>query len=75
VALVRRYDGEFPERFAEEIFRYLSISEREFGKAAAQFEQPKFDRTYYDGLTDQFRSPHLWRWRGGKWSLRATVFD
>ena len=25
VALVRRYDGEFPERFAEEIFRYLSI--------------------------------------------------
>jgi hypothetical protein len=75
VALVRRYDGEFPERFAEEIFRYLSVNEREFGKAAKQFERPTFDRAYYDQLTDEFRSPHLWRWQGGKWSLRSTVFD
>ena len=27
VALVKRFDGEFPERFAEEIFRYLSIDD------------------------------------------------
>ena len=30
VALVRKYDGEFPDRFAEEIFEYLSIPEFEF---------------------------------------------
>ena len=27
-ALVKKYDGEFPERFADEIFDYLSIGER-----------------------------------------------
>ncbi len=75
VALVRRYDGEFPERFADEIFRYLSIPEKEFGIAAKQFEQPVLDRAYYDRLTDQFRSPHLWKWTGSAWKLRSTVFD
>ena len=28
VALIDRYDGEFPERWADEIFRYLSIDEK-----------------------------------------------
>lgn len=74
-ALVRRYDGEFPERFAEEIFRYLSISESEFPVASRMFEQPIMDRAYYHRLCDQFRSPHLWRWESGQWKLRHTVFD
>ena len=34
VALVKRFDGEFPERFAEEIFAYLSIPEKEFPVAS-----------------------------------------
>ena len=34
VALVKRFDGEFPERFADEIFRYLSIPEKEFPQAS-----------------------------------------
>ncbi len=73
VALVRRYDGEFPERFFDEILRYLSIPSKEFGKAASQFEQPTMDRAYFHGLADQFRSPHLWRWDGQHWQLRHTV--
>jgi hypothetical protein len=24
-------------------------------------------------LVDQFRSPHLWKWEGGEWKLRAVV--
>ncbi len=44
VALVQRFDGEFPERFADEIFRYLSIAEKEFPEAASMFEQPIMDR-------------------------------
>jgi N-acetyl sugar amidotransferase len=75
VALVRRYDGEFPERFADEIFRYLSIPEKEFPKASKMFEQPVMDRAYYLRLCDQFRSPHLWRREAGQWKLRHTVFD
>jgi N-acetyl sugar amidotransferase len=75
VALVKRFDGEFPERFAEEIFRYLSLPPEQFPRAAACFEQPIMDRDYFMHLCDRFRSPHLWRYGNGGWSLRHTVFD
>ena len=75
VALVRRYDGEFPERFAEEIFRYLSIPAKEFPQASKMFEQPLMDREYFMKLADTFRSPHLWKRKNGQWKLRHTVFD
>ena len=75
VALVRRYDGEFPERFAEEIFSYLSLPEKEFPQASKMFEQPILDRDYFMHLADRFRSPHLWVQRNGAWALRHTVFD
>ena len=75
VALVKRFDGEFPERFAEEIFRYLSLDEREFPAASTQFEQPVMDRAYFMALADRFRSPHLWTKDGGQWRLRHTVWN
>ncbi|MES3002069.1 MAG: N-acetyl sugar amidotransferase [Pseudomonadota bacterium] len=75
VALVRRYDGEFPERFAEEIFRYLSIPAREFPKATKMFESPVMDRDYFMRLADTFRSPHLWKREGNEWKLRHTVWQ
>ncbi|WP_303673633.1 N-acetyl sugar amidotransferase [Vampirovibrio chlorellavorus] len=74
-ALVKRFDGEFPVRFAEEIFRYLSIPASEFPQASRHFEQPIMDRAYYDLLTDTFRSPHLWQYRDGQWELRHTVWQ
>ncbi|MBO6788913.1 MAG: N-acetyl sugar amidotransferase [Dinoroseobacter sp.] len=75
VALVRRFDGEFPDRFADEIFEYLSIPETEYPVASEMFEQPIMDRSYFDNLADSFRSPHLWTHDDGKWRLRKTVFD
>ena len=60
VALAKRYDGEFPERFAEEIFAYLSIPEKEFPVASKQFEQPIMDRQY-QLLVDPDRLAHLAR--------------
>jgi N-acetyl sugar amidotransferase len=74
VALVRRFDGEFPERFAEEIFRYLSIPPAEFERAAQMFEQPVMDRDYFDDLADSFRSPHLWKREPDGWRLRHAVW-
>lgn len=74
VALVQRYDGEFPERFFDEILQYLSVPEKEFPIAAKMFEQPVMDRDYFRLLTDRFRSPHLWKWQDGKWALRHQVF-
>ncbi|WP_460019627.1 N-acetyl sugar amidotransferase [Magnetospira thiophila] len=74
VALVRRFDGEFPARFADEIFQYLSLSEKEFGDVAKRFEQPIMDKDSFMALADQFRSPHLWQYQNGAWSLRHTVW-
>ena len=75
VALIRRYDGEFPERFAAEVFKYLSISETEFPQASTQFESPIVDRAYFDQLSDKFRSPHLWKFENGNWTLRHSIWQ
>lgn len=75
IALVQRFDHEFPERFADEIFQYLSIPDTEFPEASRMFEQPVMTREYFTRLADQFRSPHLWRWEGGQWKLRHAVWN
>lgn len=75
VALVRRYDGEWPERFAKEIFDYLSLPEKQFPVASKQFEQPIIDREYFDNLCDRFRSPHLWMLKDGNWELRHKAWE
>ncbi len=75
VALVRRYDGEFPERFIDELFAYLSITTAEFPVASRLFEQPVMDRNYFMHLADRFRSPHLWHQENGEWRLRHTVWQ
>jgi hypothetical protein len=73
VALIKKYDGEFPERFAEEIFNYLSIPKKDFPIASKMFEQPIMDRDYFHSLADSFRSPHIWKKENDVWKLRHTV--
>lgn len=74
VALVKRFDGEFPERFADEIFQYLSIDSKNFPQASQMFDQPVIDKDYFMSLCDKFRSPHLWKKENGQWKLRHTVW-
>jgi N-acetyl sugar amidotransferase len=57
MALVKRFDGEFPDHYFEEIMDYLKID-------------PGYFKTE---LTDRFRSPHLWKKINGDWRLRHTV--
>jgi len=74
VALIHKYDGEFPSRWANEIFEYLSIGKEDFPIASKAFEKNIFDRSYYDDLSDKFRSPHLWYLdSSNKWHLRFKV--
>lgn len=73
VALVQRFDHEYPERFIEEMFSYLSLPEDEFPEASKMFEKPIMDREYFRLLTDQFRSPHLWYIEDGIWKLRHPI--
>ena len=49
ISLVRRFDGEYPERFEEEVLRYLSVP----GFVPAS-------RVWLMGLAEKFRSPHIW---------------
>lgn len=75
VRLARRFDGEYSERFERENFDYLSIVPKQFPIASKMFEQPIMDRQYFEHLTDQFRSPHLWMLKGNQWKLRKASFD
>ena len=75
VSLIKKFDGEYPERFLKEIFDYLSLNKRDYKKAYKMFEQPKFDKKYFDDLCDNFRSPHIWFNEKGKWFLRKTIFE
>jgi len=58
VALVHRYDGEFPQKYYQEFLEYLDISDGEFWEVV----------NHYRSLT-----PHLWENRGGEWVLKHRV--
>jgi len=75
VALVKRFDGEWPARFADEIFRYLTIDPKEFPVASKMFAEPIVTLESFMALADNFRSPHLWARENGEWYLRYTVSD
>lgn len=75
VALAKKFDLEFPSRFSDELFNYLSIPSNEFPDASKMFEQPLMNFEYFSRLTDQFRSPHLWYHKDGEWKLRQTVWS
>ena len=73
VALVKRFDGEWPARFEEDLMRYLSIDERLGSKVLSQFTNPVMTKELFLSLADDFRSPHLWQKLGDSWKLRHQV--
>lgn len=77
VALVKKFDGEYPHRFEEEVFQYLSLPPKDFPVASGMFEDPILTKDYFVRLCDKFRSPHLWMFdpAAREWSLRRTVWQ
>ena len=76
IALVKRYDGEYPDRFEKEVFKYLSIDDQSFDTSVIKnFKQPIMNREYFNELCDQFRSPHLWKFENNQWQLRHTIYE
>lgn len=59
VALVKRFDGEFPDRYFDEIMDYLEMDGQYFKNE----------------LINQFRSPHLWEKKNNEWKLKHTIFN
>ncbi len=74
IALVKKYDGEYPDRFDDELFAYLSINPDQFPVASKMFDQPIINKEYFLDLCNTFKSPHLWKYENGEWHLRSTVF-
>lgn len=64
VALVRKFDGEWPARFDQEVFDYLSVD-----------GFPRMTKDYFMDLADKFRSEHLWVKHDNQWQLRHTVWQ
>jgi len=73
VALVRKFDHEFPSRFIHELLEYLSVDAEILPIARNVFEVPKIDLTYFNSLVDSFRSPHIWHLTENQWSLRTPI--
>ena len=72
VSLVKQYDGEYPERFMNEIINYLDVSDLD--KYFDVKKIPLMTRKHLDVLCDKFRSPHLWQKVDNKWALKKTVW-
>ena len=71
--LVNKFDHEFPDRFSEEIYQYLSLNSKEFPDGVKMFEEPKMSHEYFTKLCDNARSPHIWKYDNGKWVLRNKI--
>lgn len=74
VALVNRFDGEYPDRFEDDNFAYLTMDKATLPEAHSRFEHPEMTREYLMRLADSFRPPHLWKHENGEWALRRAVW-
>ena len=75
IALAKKYDLEFPSRFSQDLYNYISLPSNEYPKASKNFEEPIVDHEYFMNLHDKFRSPHIWKKEKGKWELRHKIWE
>lgn len=74
ILLVKKFDGEWPQRFENELMDYLSITEKFGNRVIKNFKEPKMDKEKFFALADDFRSEHLWEKKGSEWKLRNAVY-
>ena len=74
VNLVKKFDGEYPDRFEKEIFEYLSLPKKEYPEIEGLFQQRLMNKDYFNLLTNKFRSPHIWKYKNKKWILRNAIY-
>jgi len=58
VALVRKYDAEFPKKYLKEFLDYLDMREEEFWDVVNVYRS---------------MSPHIWEHQDGTWRLKQQV--
>ena len=75
IQLVKQFDGEYPTRFENELFEYLSINKKDYPLIHKLFEEPIMTKNYFNLLTNKFRSPHIWMFENNNWKLRKTIYN
>lgn len=58
--LVKKYDGEFPQKYYQEFLDYLGISDKDFWEVIDYYREA---------------SPHLWEKKKGTWKLKHSVWQ
>ena len=72
LSLLLKYDGEYPERFEKEVFKYLTM-DMESIKGLDYFRQKAIDKKYLFELADKFRQDHIWKKNAnGKWKIKIN---
>ena len=71
--MVSKYDGEYPTRFEDEVFEYLSMDMQSID-GLEYFVQKKLTREYLFEIGDKFRQEHLWeKNHESKWKLKNKI--
>lgn len=73
VSLVHKFDGEWPERFEDDLMKYLSVDLRLGTKCLSNFANPEMTKELFLKTADKFRSPHLWGKTSDGWILSHSV--
>ena len=58
--MINRYNGEYPDRWFDDLKEYLSINPNKHPNIRKFIENPTFNKEYFNNLCDKYRSPHLW---------------
>jgi len=72
ISLINKFDGEYPDRFLNEILDYLSMKDNK-SRFSKFFEEPVINNEYFDDLCDTFRSSNIWKKTNLGWELRKPV--
>jgi hypothetical protein len=75
LALAKKYDLEFLDRFTNDLYNYVSLPINEYPVASKKFESPIFNKEYFINLHDRFRSPHFCKKKDNKWELRYACWS
>lgn len=72
-SLVKKYNGEFPDRFFNEFSKYLTINPNKYPPIRNFLKETIFNKEHFIKICDKFRSPHLWQKTGNGYKAKFEV--
>ncbi len=75
ITLVHKFDGEWPTRFENDLFEYLSIDKRFLKHLREKFKESEMNKGRFLEIANSFRSNPLWKFDGNAWNLKFRVCE